>query len=74
MELGDASECTDNKTFDVGESILLSTQKDNFTCSVTGKVFRDAEGNFIQETVSGLFASTSLHDHTGGVVRMDRCG
>ena len=39
--------------FAVGDTIQVSTKEDNFMCSITGKVFKDEEGNPIRSTVSG---------------------
>lgn len=39
--------------FEVGETIQINTRKDNFTCSVSGKVFQDDRGDPIRSTVSG---------------------
>ena len=41
-------------TFEVGSTIQINTLDDSFTCAVGGKVFKDAEGNFIRTTVKGL--------------------
>ncbi len=38
----------------VGEVVVLVTLRDNFTCSVDGKLFRTRDGNFIQQTVSAF--------------------
>ncbi len=43
-----------NNTLTVGEVINLITLRDNFSCTVNGKVFRTKEGNFIQQTVSSV--------------------
>ena len=40
-------------TFEVGDTIQINTIEDSFTCSIGGKVFKDAEGNFIRSSVSG---------------------
>lgn len=44
--------CSESNSFEVGESIQIITLEDSFTCSVSGKIFKDAGGNFIRSTVN----------------------
>jgi len=41
----------------VGEVLNLISLRDNFSCTVGGKVFQDSAGNFIQDTVSPYLSS-----------------
>ena len=38
-------------TLTVGEVLYIETQADSFSCSVDGKLFKNREGNFIQDSV-----------------------
>jgi hypothetical protein len=40
-----------SSVFEVGQTIQINTRTDNFTCSVSGKVFKDDQGNAIRSTV-----------------------
>lgn len=47
-------------SFEVGETIQINTLKDNFTCSVSGKVFQDEEGAPIRTTVGGRLGGSGV--------------
>ena len=53
-----------SQELEIGEIIQLSSwnsgagEGDSFLCSVTGKVFRDEQGNYIRQTV-GVFCRTA---------------
>ena len=50
--------CSKDHELQIGETIRLSSHGadsgngDSFLCSITGKAFRDQEGNYIRQTVS----------------------
>ena len=43
---------SNNNTLTVGEVVHLTSRGDSFSCTVGGKLFKDDQGNFIQESVS----------------------
>ena len=55
VEGNSSSNCSEMEmSFEVGQTIQVNTLEDSFTCSIQGKIFKDASGNFVRSTVSSF--------------------
>lgn len=58
----------EERYFSVGQAIQVNTKSDNFLCSVSGKVFKDAKGNSIRSTVRVMGGKGEIELLGGGGV------